>query len=134
MMRPQAMVSQFHGLFGHPIGNTLEPQALEHPLSTLRLELIKEEFFELVDATINSDIVEIADALGDLVYVIYGYAIACGIDLDAVVEEIHRSNMTKLGADGKPVYREDGKILKGENYEPPRIQRVLNLHGGHDRD
>lgn len=69
--------------------------------------------------------VEIADALGDLVYVIYGFALEMGYDLRAVIKEIHASNMTKLGEDGKPIYREDGKVLKGPNYVKPNIPAVL---------
>lgn len=68
---------------------------------------------------------EVADALGDLVYVIYGFALEMGYDLRAVIKEIHASNMTKLGEDGKPIYREDGKVLKGPNYVKPNIEAVL---------
>ncbi|MGW8180765.1 MAG: pyrophosphohydrolase domain-containing protein [bacterium] len=86
----------------------------------LRVDLIQEEFErELMPAWRAQDFVAVADALGDLAYVVYGAAISIGIDLDSVVDEIHRSNMTKLNPDGTPVLREDGKILKGPNYEPP---------------
>ena len=75
----------------------------------------------------KTDLVGAADALGDLEYVVNGAAIGMGIPLPEVVEEIHRSNMTKLGADGKPIYRADGKILKGPDYEPPRIRDLLDV-------
>jgi len=71
--------------------------------------------------------VEVADALGDLIYVIYGFALEMGYDLRAVVEEIHASNLTKLGADGKPIYRDDGKVLKGPNYREPNLPAVLGF-------
>ena len=71
------------------------------------------------------DTVETADALADLIYVIYGMALETGIDLAAVLAEVQRSNMSKLGADGKPVYREDGKVLKGPGYFPPNVEAVL---------
>lgn len=75
----------------------------------------------------KTDVVAAADTLGDLEYVVNGMALGMGVDLPAVVREIHRSNMTKLGPDGKPIYREDGKILKGEGYEPPRLKELLGL-------
>ena len=71
------------------------------------------------------DTVETADALADLIYVIYGMALETGIDLASVLAEVQRSNMSKLGADGKPVYREDGKVLKGPDYFPPNVEAVL---------
>ena len=68
-----------------------------------------------------------ADALTDLLYVIYGMGITYGLNLDECFKEVHRSNMSKLGADGKPIYRSDGKVLKGENYSPPNLKRILNI-------
>lgn len=91
----------------------------------LRVELIDEELDELVQAMCEGDVVEIADALADILYVTYGAAHVYGIPIDAVFAEVHRSNMTKLGADGKPVYRGDGKVIKGPYYEPPNIAAVL---------
>ena len=73
----------------------------------------------------RGDLVGIADALADIVYVAYGTALTYGIDLDAVLHEVHRSNMSKLGSDGKPLIREDGKVLKSERYFPPDIESVL---------
>lgn len=73
----------------------------------------------------EDDHVEVADALADIVYVAYGTALTYGIDLDAVLQEVHRSNMSKLGPDGRPILREDGKVLKGPGYFPPAIGEVL---------
>lgn len=117
-------VKEFHKVFGHPVG--VEP-SLEHARSGLRIELIDEELKELRMAVASNDLVGIADALGDLDYVVNGAAIEYGIDLPEVTKEIHRSNMTKLGPEGKPIYREDGKVLKGDGYEPPRLATVLGL-------
>ncbi len=91
----------------------------------MRIELIREEFEEFKQAVANEDVVAIADALGDIVYVAYGAAITYGIDLDAVLREIHRANMSKLGPDGSPVLRQDGKVLKGDGYFPPDIRNTL---------
>jgi predicted HAD superfamily Cof-like phosphohydrolase len=146
--RPQnsyERVVEFMETFGHPVYD--EPTLIKDTLwEVMRLELIREEFCELLDALgyedaandiravyLNPDeeyplkrnLVGAADALGDLEYVTNGMAAGMGIPLPEVVEEIHRSNMTKLGPDGKPIYREDGKILKGADYEPPRLEAVL---------
>src|SRR5690606_11390788 len=124
MTNPLDLVTEFHETYGAPIKKD-GPSIVGDRLK-LRLELIREEYSELIDALHQSDIVETAHALGDMVYVIYGMALEFGIPLDKVVEEIHRSNMSKLGIDGKPIYREDGKVLKGPGYFPPRIQDVLD--------
>ena len=87
----------------------------------LRLALIEEEVGELAAAARADDLVGVADALADIVYVAYGTAHVYGIDLDAVLDEVHASNMTKLGADGRPIRRADGKVLKGPAYVPPDI-------------
>ena len=120
-----ARVKEFHKAFGHPAPD--KPAIIPDGRSELRIELIREELFELREAVIAGDLVAIADALGDLDYVVNGAAIEYGIDLPAITAEIHRSNMTKLGPEGKPIYREDGKILKGEKYEPPRLEPLLGL-------
>jgi len=91
----------------------------------LRLALIQEEVGELAAAAVAGDLIGIADALADIVYVAYGTAHVYGIDLDAVLDEVHASNMTKLGADGRPIWRADGKVLKGPDYRPPDIAAVL---------
>ncbi len=92
----------------------------------LRYDLIKEELEALNQAIKDNDIKEVADALTDILYVTYGAGHAFGIDLDKCFEEVQRSNMSKLGEDGKPMYREDGKVLKGPNYSPPDLTSVLN--------
>ena len=93
----------------------------------LRWALIDEEVnTELADALWVNDIVEVADAIGDAIYVLYGMGLEFGIDVDRVIEEIHTSNMSKLHPDGSVVYREDGKILKGPNFKEPNIIRALN--------
>ena len=141
---PEALVRRFHHVYGLPVqtdGASLERESLD-----MRMSLIAEEFAELVGAVYGRaardeiessyrravaaddgtrDTVETADALADLIYVIYGMALETGIDLASVLAEVQRSNMSKLGADGKPVYREDGKVLKGPDYFPPNVEAVL---------
>ena len=141
---PEALVRRFHHVYGLPVqtdGASLERESLD-----MRMSLIAEEFAELVGAVYGQaaraeiessyrravaaddgtrDTVETADALADLIYVIYGMALETGIDLASVLAEVQRSNMSKLGADGKPVYREDGKVLKGPDYFPPNVEAVL---------
>jgi predicted HAD superfamily Cof-like phosphohydrolase len=117
-------LEQFHETFDLPVRST--PYGHVDPeLAALRVELMREECQELSDAVAECDIVEIADALGDIVYVAYGNALTYGIDLDAVLREVHRSNMTKIGADGQVLRRADGKILKPDTFSPPDIKRVL---------
>ena len=91
----------------------------------LRQALIEEEVAELAAASRGGNLVGVADALADIVYVAYGTAHVYGIDLDAVLDEVHASNMTKLGADGRPVRRADGKVLKGPGYRSPDIAAIL---------
>lgn len=119
------LVKEFHETYGQPIAK--EPGLIGSSRSTLRADLIEEEFDEFRQAVSDRDIVEIADALGDLIYVVNGAAVEYGIDLDRVVQEIHRSNMSKLGEDGKPIYREDGKVIKGPNYSPPNLKPILGI-------
>ena len=102
-----------------------EPVLPEEAIQDLRVELITEELNELIVALENKDIVEVADALTDLLYVVYGAGHAFGIDLDSCFSEVHRSNMSKLGANGRPVYREDGKVLKPEGYSPPSLAGII---------
>ena len=101
------------------------PKLPSEEVVDLRLDLIEEELQELTTASYNEDMVEIADALTDILYVTYGMGAALGIDLDKCFKEVQRSNMSKLGADGKPIYREDGKVMKGPNYSPPNLQRLV---------
>lgn len=140
-------VREFHKAFNHPVADNLNPTTKE--MRELRVKLIAEEFAELCEAlgvvvnirvsTIDGtvidvtaiaedgevDLVEAADALGDIDYVVQGTNLVMGIPAQLVMNEIHQSNMSKLGADGKPIYREDGKILKGPNYHAPDIYKVL---------
>ena len=116
-------VGDFMEAFGQDV--LYEPTIPGFNLAALRLDLITEEVQELQDALANKNMLEIADALTDILYVVYGAGHAFGIDLDDCFNEVHRSNMTKLGPDGRPIYREDGKVLKGENYEPPNLGQFL---------
>lgn len=113
------LAGDFMTAFGQEV--LTEPTLPSHELGKLRLELIREEFEELTVATNAMDMIEIADALTDILYVVYGAGHAFGIDLDACFAEVHDSNMSKLGADGKPIYREDGKVLKGPNFRSPDL-------------
>lgn len=112
-------VKQWHRKFNVPAPDapTLPPAERRG----LRSTLIKEELMELAYAFMTDDIVEVADAIGDLLYVVYGTAVECGIDADKVFAEVHRSNMTKDAS----VVREDGKIMKGPHFSPPDIAGVL---------
>lgn len=121
------MVREFHAVFGHPIANT--PGLIPRSRAALRHALIAEELQEFYEAIAADDLVEIADALGDLMYVVHGAAIEYGIPLDDAFREIHDSNMSKLGEDGKPIHREDGKVLKGPNFDEPKIAAVLKDAG-----
>ena len=91
----------------------------------LRVRLIQEELTELIQALAIDDEVEVADALTDILYVTYGAGHAFGIDLDEPFNHVHHSNMSKLGEDGKPIYREDGKVLKGPNYYAPSLGKYI---------
>ena len=91
----------------------------------LRLDLIKEELDELIEAIRNNDIIEVADALTDILYVTYGAGYAYGIDLDKCFKEVQRANMSKLGKDGKPIYNEKGKVMKGPNYSSPNLKQFV---------
>jgi len=117
------MVREFHETFGLPISDEPRLPLWEH--AEFRRRLLDEEFFEYEAASYGFSLEKIANALADMVYDIYGTALVYGIPLDDVIAEVHRSNMTKLGADGKPIYDERGKVLEGPNYEPPRIAEVL---------
>ena len=117
-------VKEFMTMMGQEIKH--EPE-LPRSLGTLelRLALIDEEFGELREAIINDDIIEAADGLADILYVVYGAAAAFGIDIDDVFDEVHDSNMSKLGEDNKPIYNDQGKVMKGPHYFRPNIARVL---------
>ena len=92
----------------------------------LRIDLIKEELEELTEAMQDENLLEVADALTDILYVTYGAGHAFGIDLDKCFEEVQNSNMSKLGEDGKPIYNEAGQVMKGQNYFKPDLSKYLN--------
>ena len=94
-------------------------------ITSLRYDLIKEELDELKEAIDKKDIKEVADALTDILYVTYGAGHAFGIDLDKCFEEVQNSNMSKLGKDGKPIYNENGKVMKGPNYFKPNLSKFV---------
>jgi predicted HAD superfamily Cof-like phosphohydrolase len=119
-------VQEFHDVFTGG-QRPARPEIVDDVTFVLRLDLIQEELDELVVAHYNGDLVEVADAIGDLLYVVYGTADVMGIPIDKVFEEIHRSNMTKLTADGRVVLREDGKVLKGDRYEEPKLSKILGM-------
>lgn len=121
-------VQEFQEVYQLNIGETphLPPQSERE----LRVKLLQEEFDEYLQGEANNDIVEIADALGDILYIAYGTAVSYGIPLDEIFAEIHASNMSKLDAKGRPIYRDDGKVLKGESYFPPKIKEIIERHGG----
>jgi predicted HAD superfamily Cof-like phosphohydrolase len=118
-------VEEFHDVF--KIGNASEITLVDERDYTLRYNLIKEENEEYLEACKNGDIVEIADALGDQLYILFGTILKHGLQhkIEEVYDEIHRSNMSKLDEAGKPIYREDGKILKSNLYFKPNIKSVL---------
>ncbi len=127
MKRRIEAVTEFHEAFGLGIKNT--PTAdIGEARNMLRFNLMKEENEEYLEAAQNNDLVEVADALGDMLYILCGTIIEHGMQekIVAVFEEIQRSNMSKLGEDGKPIYREDGKVLKGPNYFKPNIANILD--------
>ena len=102
------------------------PSFPEEKIESLRVDLIKEELSELDEAIKNKDITEVADALTDILYVTYGAGHAFGIDLDKCFQEVQNSIMSKLGKDGKPIYNEKGKVMKGPNYFKPNLRRFIN--------
>ncbi|MEO1485057.1 MAG: nucleoside triphosphate pyrophosphohydrolase family protein [Bacteroidota bacterium] len=126
MKKKIAAVEAFHNAFG--LGILQEPTAdLGKAKNQLRFSLMEEENQEYLEAASNGDLVEVADALGDMLYILCGTILEHGMQykIEAVFEEIQKSNMSKLGKDGKPIYREDGKVMKGPNYFKPDIEKVL---------
>jgi len=119
-------VKAFHTAF--KLGYLDSPKAdLGKDKNLLRYKLMREENEEYLEAANNDDLVEVADALGDMLYILCGTIIEHGLQhkIEEVFEEIQRSNMSKLGEDGEPIYREDGKVLKGPNYFKPNIEGIL---------
>ncbi|MAW96625.1 MULTISPECIES: nucleoside triphosphate pyrophosphohydrolase family protein [unclassified Leeuwenhoekiella] len=126
MKKRLAAVHEFHTSFGLGIRET--PTAdLGRAKNQLRFELMREENEEYLEAANNNDLTEVADALGDMLYILCGTILEHGMQhkIEEVFDEIQRSNMSKLGADGKPIYREDGKVLKGPSYFKPNIAEIL---------
>ena len=117
-------VGVFMKTFGQEIKN--KPSFSTEKINQLRISLIQEEVDELKEAMANNDLLEVADALTDLLYVTYGAGHAFGIDLDKCFNEVQNSNMSKLGEDGKPIYNELGKVMKGPNYFKPDLSKFIN--------
>tara|TARA_B100001059_G_scaffold112615_1_gene112818 strand:+ start:20704 stop:21096 length:393 start_codon:yes stop_codon:yes gene_type:complete len=119
-------VAEFHDAFGIESANA-PLVSLPEQTVLLRHNLMKEENEEYLEAAQNKDLVEVADALGDMLYILCGTILSHGMQhkITEIFEEIQRSNMSKLGTDGKPIYREDGKVLKGPNYFKPNIVSIL---------
>lgn len=120
-------VAEFHTVF--KIGNADGIQLIQEKDYLLRHKLIQEENDEYLEACKNGDIVEIADALGDQLYILFGTILKHGLEhkIEEIYDEIHRSNMSKLDHNGEPIFREDGKILKSEKYFRPDIRSILGL-------
>ena len=116
------------GLFMKTFGQEIKtkPSLSSEKINNLRINLISEELEELKDAIKNNDLKETIDALTDILYVTYGAGHAFGIDLDKCFEEVQNSNMSKLGEDGKPIYNEFGKVMKGPNYFKPNLEKLIN--------
>lgn len=142
------MLREFHEVFDCTTNDTPDLDNVDDDLRQLRIECIREELEELVEAAYgqeakveilvkpptfgvdNRSLVEVADALADLMYFVAGTALCYGIDLEAVLEEVHRSNMAKLQPDGTVARREDGKVLKPEGWTPPDVAGVLGIDNG----
>jgi predicted HAD superfamily Cof-like phosphohydrolase len=126
MQKQLEAVKLFHTTYGLGVSENMKAD-LGTQKNNLRFELMKEENEEYLEAVQNNDLVEIADALGDMLYILCGTILEHGLQhkIEAVFDEIQRSNMSKLGEDGKPIYREDGKVMKGPNYFKPNFEAIL---------
>ncbi|MBW8796746.1 MAG: hypothetical protein JF597_25050 [Streptomyces sp.] len=124
---PARLVREFHHAFGLDARTT--PTEVSAELAAHRGELLAEEAAEVAEVAVGGPLDRLAHELADVVYVAYGTALVHGIDLDAVLAEIHRSNMSKLGPDGQVARRADGKVLKGEHYRAPDVSAVLRRQG-----
>ena len=115
------------GIFMKTFGQEVKtkPSFITDKINKLRLDLIKEELIELTEAMNNKDLLEVADALTDILYVTYGAGHAFGINLDKCFEEIQNSNMSKLDENGMPIYNENGKVMKGPNYFKPNLKKIF---------
>ena len=116
-------VKTFMQTFGQEVKS--KPSFSSEKINDLRYNLIKEELGELKQAMDDKDLLEVADALTDILYVTYGAGIAFGIDLDKCFEDVQNSNMSKLGVDGKPIYNEAGQVMKGPNYFKPDLSKFV---------
>ena len=116
------------GIFMKTFGQEVKdkPSFSSDKINKLRIDLIKEELDELTKAMKNNDLLEVADALTDILYVTYGAGHAFGINLDKCFEEVQNSNMSKLGESGKPIYNESGKVMKGPNYFKPDLSKFVS--------
>ena len=117
-------VGTFMKTFGQEVKT--KPSFSTEKINNLRIDLIEEELQELAEAMNNKDLLEVADALTDILYVTYGAGHAFGIDLDKCFEEVQNSNMSKLGENGKPIYNESGKVMKGPNYFKPDLSKFVS--------
>ena len=117
-------VGTFMKTFGQEVKT--KPSFSSDKINKLRIDLIKEELDELQEAMKNNDLLEVADALTDILYVTYGAGHAFGIDLDKCFDEIQNSNMSKLGENGEPIYNESGKVMKGSNYFKPDLSKFVS--------
>lgn len=129
MTQVQGTNFELVGDFMEAMGQDIEMRPIfpEDHIQKLRFDLIEEELDELKLGMDNQNLIEVADALTDLLYVVYGAGQAFGIDLDECFQEVHCSNMSKLGEDGRPIKREDGKVLKPDTYFPPDLKSVLSI-------
>ena len=116
------------GIFMKTFGQEVKskPSFSTDKINKLRIDLINEELKELIDAMKNKDLLEVADALTDILYVTYGAGHAFGIDLDKCFEEVQNSNMSKLDKNGKPIFNNAGKVMKGPNYHKPNLSKFVN--------
>ena len=116
------------GIFMKTFGQEVKskPSFSTDKINKLRIDLIKEELDELKEAMDNNDLLEVADALTDILYVTYGAGHAFGIDLDKCFDEVQNSNMSKLGDDGNPIYNDSGKVMKGPKYFKPNLNKFIN--------
>ena len=117
-------VGTFMKTFGQEV--KIKPSLSSDKINKLRIDLIKEELDELQEAMKNNDLLEVADALTDILYVTYGAGHAFGIDLDKCFDEVQNSNMSKLGENGEPIYNESGKVMKGPNYFKPDLSKFVS--------
>lgn len=120
------MVHEFHRVYDCCISN--KPELPNREERALRIRLLQEEYNEYIQGEKNNDIVEIADALADMLYIINGTCVSYGIPIDKIFAEVHASNMSKLDENGQVVRREDGKVLKGPNYFKPKIKEIIENH------